>query len=234
MTLEILTLVMIIVGTSIIGVTFFKIKSENSKNIANQMNINEAGFEEYHTELNETALGIYKELDDKYREILVIYDLIEKKHNDIRNTENSINISANNSDNSKFAKKFDSTVDASVKGSSNHQFAEAKVEMDKLAINQNRNIYDSSKGIQNNLEVFKSSKSVNHEQVVDNEDNLAMKLLDEQLKDEELNNKQSKHSDVVELLNKGFSVSQIARELNISTGEVMLVKELQKVKNEQI
>ncbi len=226
MTLEILTLVMVIIGIFIVGFTYVNIKKENAKNITKQMDINEAGFDEYHNELNETALDIYKELDDKYREILVIYDLIEKKHTEIKQSNNFVN-------------KFNATVEDDVNiissnsrgnnGYKNQGFEDARNEMDKMVVNQSQRKVEST---QNNLSVFKKSNAGSNQQS-EIDENLAMKLLDEQIKDEIANNKQSKHSDVIELLEKGFSVEQIARELNIGIGEVMLVEQLLKVKNEQ-
>ncbi len=220
MTLEILTLLTIIAGTVIIGLTYFNIKKDNAKHVTNQMNINEAGFEEYHNELNETALDIYKELDDKYREILVIYDLIDKKHNEMKN---NFNFNANNNS---FNNDFTKTVnDYFGTNSSVGIKSKGRIERQTATTTQT--------SIKNNLDVFKNTKNDNENYNFSEEDNLAMKLLDEQLKDEKANNKQNKHSDVIELLNKGFSVEQIARELNIGTGEVILVSELLKVKNEQ-
>ncbi len=222
MTLEILTLLMIVTGTVIIGITYFNIKKENKKNVSHQMNINEAGFEEYHIELNETALDIYKELDNKYQEILVIYELIEKKYGEIKNSTK---------------KNFSSDFNKSVSGASyldntyNNKVNEESLEQIFAQNSLNSELNNKSRK-KPELSVFKQSSNGKDRNVNIVDDNLAVRLLDEQLKEEKVNNKQNRHSDVIELLNKGLGVEQIARELNIGTGEVLFVKELLKVKNE--
>ncbi len=223
MTLEILTLLMIITGTVIIGITYYNIKKENAINVSTQKNINEAGFEEYHTELNETALDIYKELDNKYQEILVIYELIEKKYGEIKNNSNKNDFV--NSLNKSITESYNNNTNINERNTQN-----------KLEVFQ-QNVYEISENVNTKKNLTKdhdfSQVAKSNELNQKNDENLAMKLLDEQLKEEKATNKQSKHSDVVELIEKGFSVEQIARELNIGTGEVLLVKELTKVKNEQ-
>ncbi len=226
MTLEIVTLLMIITGTVIIGFTYINIKKENAKNLSSQMNINEAGFEEYQNELNETALDIYKELDNKYQEILVIYEIIEKKYSEIKNS------SKNN-----FSNNFNKSVNENANFT--HVYTNEQVSKVVTELPQQKRIqndvssglnYRNNTKIKSDLEVFNTNEDSKPDI---SDDNLAVKLLDEQLKEEKASNKQNKHSDVIELLKLGFNEEQIARELNIGTGEVLFVKELLKVKNEQ-
>ncbi len=232
MTLEIVTLLMIITGSVIIGITYYNIKKENAKNVSIQMNINEAGFDEYHNELNETALDIYKELDNKYQEILVIYELIEKKYTEVKN--GSKNNFVNNFNESVGAGSNLNNVQNSLQNSQNNT---GLTQYDYIQENT-KNLKHNTKPVTNYVDFTQPKKEANQnrDHNIDHnfdDDNLAMRLLNEQLKEEKANNKNNRHSDVIELLNKGFNVEQIARELSIGTGEVLFVKELLKVKNEQ-
>ncbi len=85
--LELVTLVLVVMGLLIVAVTFVSLKRQNRSEVEQTIQFNEHEFERLSEELNDTALDIYKELDDKYKEILVIYNLIEKKHQEIKNTK---------------------------------------------------------------------------------------------------------------------------------------------------
>lgn len=191
--MELVTIIMTIIGIVIIGVTYVFIKNEK----VHQSNLNEVDFERYYNELNNTAMDIYKELDDKYKEILVIYDIIEKKHNDIK---------------TKSASMPDITFD-----------------LDNLVRDTTRNKKDK-KSINNLVSPYKDSmKKVDTEY---NDENIALDILNIDIK----KNKAafvSKEEDVRFLLSQGFKMDRIAKELNIGIGEVQLIKELFKVKNEQ-
>ncbi len=81
------------------------------------------------------------------------------------------------------------------------------------------------------------SKEFERKQEIDTvmrpDDNLALKVLNKNLATESKETKKpTKHRDVEALLKKGFTLEQIAKELNIGIGEVQLIAELMKVKNE--
>ncbi len=89
--LEIVTITLVVIGLLIVAVTFVSLKKQNRSEVEQTNEFNEKEFERFTDELNDTALDIYKELDDKYKEILVIYELVEKKHQEIKNTKVNVN-----------------------------------------------------------------------------------------------------------------------------------------------
>lgn len=195
--MELVTIILTIIGIVIIGITYVFIKEE--KNTLS--NFNDSEFEQYSNELNQTASDIYEELDEKYKEILVIYNLIEKKHSEIKNLQQT-----------DVESKFDL-----------QDYQQKNNVKQKTKINY---VYKRAKNNGNYSEnVFEKSKTKNH----------AVDILNSDIKSDESKSVfPSKKEDVNLLLSRGFTVEQIAKELNIGVGEVQLIKELIKVKNEQI
>ncbi len=194
--LELVTLMLVVVGILIVAVTYISLRRLTKEEVENTHKFNEEEFEQLSDELNGMALDIYKELDDKYKEILVIYNLIEKKHQEIKNSKLKEDID------------FKSIVQLQKHEIKNKNYETMKIK----AINN----HIPSKEPTNNT----------------NSDVLALKILNQNIKSEQSTRLNSKQEDVKRLLDRGFNVEQIAKEMNIGVGEVQLIKELLKVKHE--
>lgn len=196
--LELLAIILMITGMVILGTTFILMKNSDKNT---DMSLQELEFEKYQDELNETAISIYKELDEKYNEALVIYDIIEKKYSDLK---------SNNNSNSNFTEYSQPTQ------STKYEIKNKNYETIKMQVITD----DISREYGKKLET-------------ENPDNVAIKLLNDNILKENNNKQHTKQDEVRILLSKGFTTEQIAKELNIGIGEVQLIKELSKVKNEQ-
>ncbi len=198
--LEFVTITLLVVGVLIVAVTYISLKKAiNSKEYIGSKFSND-DFEQFSEELNQTAEDIYKELDDKYKEILVIYNLIEKKHQELKNNKTTY-------------QDFD-LVSQNFGNIKKHEIKNKNYETMKI------------KAVNNHLRAKEPLIENNNSDIV------ALKVLNDKIKSEKSKILPSKHEDVKILLDRGFNVEQIAKELSIGVGEVQLIKELLKVKNE--
>lgn len=89
MLVQIVLLLCMIVGIFTIGYSIIvinrsnKIKDESIADIFDSINKSLSDINEYNDEFNELAVSVFKELDEKYQEALVLYELIESKREEI-------------------------------------------------------------------------------------------------------------------------------------------------------
>ncbi len=96
--LQVLMIILILVGLTLIVVSVYFIKKESEENKALNFKVDEAftminnSIEEYEqttNEFNNVAEIMFKEIDEKYQELLMLYSLIEEKKYE-NNTESVI------------------------------------------------------------------------------------------------------------------------------------------------
>ncbi len=204
--LEMVTLITLVIGILLVGITFLIIQ-KNQNGITETLD--ETVFDKYNDELNDTAIAIYDELNTKYQEMLVVYELVDKKMHEFQSQPR--------------AQKQSSTTE---KVENNEKVEpHAKYEI------KNKNYATLKMQAINSSYINKNVKKA----PTQTQDNVAMKVLSTEL-EQEINSSyspsNSKQEDVRILLKKGFSPESIGKDLGIGIGEVKFIAELLKVKHE--